>query len=334
MMRASFSLALLLALRFVPAGHAQTLPAAAASAPAPVAVAILNFDAGPPGSETGKQVADALAALLSDVPGVTLVDRASMARTLEEHALNLSGLVDSDKAVQAGKIMGARLLVTGKVFALGKSTYVTAKIIGTETSLVEGVLVKGAENDDTGTLVAALADKLKKALPDAGTRLVAAAPTADARYQAAKAKLATRRHVSVLVSVKERHHGPATRPIDPALETEIKRMLEDCGVGVADPDRIDATPPDFVISGEALSEYAAKVGDLVSCSARGELQMTAANHKEILLNARTTERAADLSELIAGKEALQKAGHVLGLQVLEYLAANVEPPAPASQPAG
>ncbi len=38
---------------------------------------------------------------------------------------------------------------------------------------------------------------------------------------------------------------------------------------------------------------------------------------------RSTDRAVDLSENIAGKKALQKSGRVLGLRVLEYFNKNL-----------
>ena len=46
-------------------------------------------------------------------------------------------------------------------------------MIGTETSLVEGVLVKGQENEDIGTLISDLSDKLAKQLVTSGPKLMA-----------------------------------------------------------------------------------------------------------------------------------------------------------------
>ena len=313
--------------------YAEPPPANAAPATAPAAakaetltVAILDFDAGT--GEIGKQIAEALTALLSQTKGIQLVDRAAMHKTLAEHELNLTGLVDADKALTIGKLVGAKILVTGKVFTLGKASYVTAKMIGTETSLVEGVLVKGKEDDDTGALVTALADKLATQLVESGPKLVKTTDGGDGTFAALKAQLAKLKLPVVSVSIREEHHGAARRPIDPAVENEIKSMLQDCGFTVADPERLPAGGVDYLITGEAFSEFAARVGNLISCAGRAELSVTSRADSKIVVSGRTTARAVDLAENIAGKTALQKAGHTLGLKVLDYFAKNLPPAKP------
>ena len=54
----------------------------------PLTVAILDFDSGTSagGAEIGKQATEAIAAMLSGTKGIKLVDRSSMAKTLDEHA--------------------------------------------------------------------------------------------------------------------------------------------------------------------------------------------------------------------------------------------------------
>jgi hypothetical protein len=296
---------------------------AAASQPAakgePLTVAILDFETGPAGGEMGKQIPDALAALLTESKGIRLVDRTSMAKTLQEHALNLTGLVEADKAVQIGKVVGAKILVTGKVFTLGKSTYVTAKIIGTETSLVEGVLVKGKENDDVGLLVAALSDKLGKQLAESGPKLVAGPDAADGKLDALKAKFARiEKKPTVVVTIKEEHHGEVRRAIDPAVETEVRNLLQGCGFTVVGPE--DAKGAQYEVSGEAFSEFAGRVGNLVSCAARAEITIKSRDDGKVVLSTKATSRGVDLAENLAGKTALQKAGHTLGIEVLETFA--------------
>jgi len=308
---------------------AATRPAVAV--PGVITVAILDFDAGTAGGpEIGKQAGEALAAMLTDVKGIKLVDRASMTKTLEEHALNLTGMVDSDNAIKIGKLVGARILVTGKIFVLGKTTYVTAKMIGTETTLVEGVLVKGQENEDLGTLLTSMSDKLGKQLVASGPKLVAPPDATDGKLEVLKAKLAKVAKPIVIVSIKEEHHGQVPQPIDPAAETEIRSLLQQCGFTVVDAEHAAGSGATYKVSGEAFSEYAARVGNLVSCVGRAEVSITSVSDGRVALSTRTTERGVDLAERIAGKNALQKAGHELGLQVLDYFAQNL--PA-ASQPA-
>ena len=51
---------------------------------------------------------------------------------------------------QIGHLTGAKVLVTGRVFNVGRETMIVAKIIGTETSRVYGEVVRA----DTGQSVA------------------------------------------------------------------------------------------------------------------------------------------------------------------------------------
>ncbi len=56
----------------------------------------------------------------------------------------------------------------------------------------------------------------------------------------------------------------------------------------------------------------------MSCSARIEIKVKPRDGDTILYTDRETTRAADLSESLAGKSALQKGGRAIGVRVLEY----------------
>lgn len=305
-------------------------------------VAILDFGANTPGSpELGTQIAEALTAILSGEPGFQLVDRSTLTRTLQEHELNLSGVVDTEKAVQVGKLVGAKILVTGKVFPLGKQIFLTGKIIGTETSLVEGLLVKGDTTDDIGGLVVQFSEKLARRLRETGPKLVASDDASIDPLPALKKKLAGAKLPMVAVIVVEQHMAgrQAPPPIDPAVETEIKLVLKECGFTIKDipqndladwarlmnKEDVSSWPRDMrdvdvVITGKAFSEFAARIGNLVSCSARAEVNLIGHKDGKIILADRETTRTVDLSENIAGKKALQKAGRALAVRIVEQFA--------------
>jgi len=329
-----------------PQEKATSPPASApASQPVPqgrLTVAILDFSANTPGApELGSQIGEALTAVLSGEPGFTLLDRTALARTLQEHELNLSGVVETSQAIKIGKIIGARILVTGKAFPMGKQTFITAKIIGTETSLVEALLVKNGESKDIGDTVMELGAKLADRLRESGPKLVAQDEAGADPLIAIKKKLKGRSLPRVAVIVSENHHAEHRLQwvIDPAVETEIKLVLRECGVEVQDVaqndladwakamdhNNVNAWPRglqnvDWVIAGEAFSEFAARIGNLVSCSARAEANVISRNDGKIIAADRETCRAVDLSENIAGKKALQKAGRLLAVRVLQHIA--------------
>ncbi|MBI4579982.1 MAG: hypothetical protein HY718_09790 [Planctomycetes bacterium] len=321
-------------------------PASAPAASNELTVALLDFSANAPGAaDLGSQIGEVLTATLSSEPGFKLVDRATLARTLQEHELNLSGIVETDKAVQVGKLVGARILVTGKAFTMGKKLFITAKLIGTETSLVEGVIAKGDTNADVGDLLMSLSTQIGDRLRAVGPRLVARDDGVDP-VPALKKGLADRRRPRVAVVVTEEHmaHRAAPPPVDPAVETEIKKVLRECGFEVIDVDQnaladwarlmnkndVNNWPKnlqnaDVVITGEAFSEFAARIGNLVSCLARAEVNVIGRKDGKILVADRQTTRAVDLAENIAGKKALEKAGRLVAVRVLEHFAKTLPP---------
>jgi TolB-like protein len=324
----------------------------AAATPAPKAaagltVAILDFTATDPTTPNlGSEVAAALTAMLSGEAGITLVERQSLMQALREHELNLTGLVSEEQAVKIGKLVGAKIMVTGRAFRLGKDLFITAKLIGTETSLVEGVMVKDASSAEMGELVVQLSEKVAQKIRQAGPKLVAAAEEATDPVPALKKKLADRRKPVVAVIIREQHHGSPPpvvvvlrRAIDPAVETEVKKLLTDCGFTVQDVPQNELTDfaqgwtasdvntwprglanVEILVAGEAFSEFAARIGNIVSCSARAEVNLVSRKDGKIVLADRVTTRAADLSENIAGKKALQNSGRAMGIRLLEYFA--------------
>ena len=323
---APFCIAALLASQL---SSAQTTAPAATQAATGLTVAVLDFTSSVPGStDLGPQVSEGLTALLGGDDAFTLVDRATLARTLQEHELSLTGLTNPQDAVRVGNLVGAKILVTGKVFALDKSLFLTAKIIGTETSLVEGVLVKGKLDAGVSELFPQLAGKIAEKIKSSGSKLVAG-PEAMDPIPGLQQKLSGKTLPRLTISVREQHHGEAPRPIDPAVETELRVVLQKAGFALADPATAGRNDYDVAIDGEAFSEFAGRIGNLVTCTARAELKVTDRKTGKLIYSDRTTTRAADLSENIAGKAALQKAGHELGVRLLQFYAE----PASATQPA-
>ncbi|MBN1909467.1 MAG: hypothetical protein JW818_07000 [Pirellulales bacterium] len=306
----------------------------------PLTVAVLDFGGSDPAHpQLGKDIAEAIGAMLGDAKGIKLVDRQSLAKTLQEQELNMTGLVDSSQAVKVGNLVGAKIVVTGRAFKLGSKIYITAKLVGTETSLTEGVLVKGDASDDLGELAVTLADKLSDKLKKVGPKLVATDKGPVDLVGPFKRALAGRKLPVVAVIIREQHHAsPRVRqPIDPAVETEIKKMLIQCGFKVQDVPENELTDfaryqtmkdpdswprslekVDMLIAGEAFSEFASRIGNIVNCASRAEINVIRRKDGKVVLSDRVTTRASDLSENIAGKKALQDAGQKLGVRLLKH----------------
>jgi len=95
----------------------------------------------------GRTLQDLLSTEVSRSTVFNLVERADMAQVLKEQALQLSGVTDSAKAVETGKILNADVLLFGSVSEAGDNFVITAKLVDVETSqtISENVTVPKTE---------------------------------------------------------------------------------------------------------------------------------------------------------------------------------------------
>jgi curli biogenesis system outer membrane secretion channel CsgG len=306
-----------------------------------ISIAVLDFQAKDRANdELGAEVAVIVSAMLSTNDQFQLVERENLEKILDEAELNLTGLVDSDQAIRIGKLTSAQVIVVGRMFNLGQKNFVTAKLIGTETSRVKAVSVSGDVNDDIGELALMLAEKLNEELLASGDQIVGKTPVVEDRLPELVKRLAKIKDKPTLAVIVTEEHIPGPRPleqaIDPAVETELKKHLSDAGFDIKDvkenelaewaaqydngaawPRSLDGV--DIVVTGEAFSQFALRIRNLVSCTARAEINVISRKEGKIILADRATSRAIDLAEHISGKTALQKSGYTLSTRLLEKL---------------
>ncbi len=262
----------------------------------------------------GEKVSDILFASLVANPELFLVDRADIEKILEEQELNLTGAVAPGEAVKVGHLTGAKILVTGSVIEAGKSLYIVAKIIGTETSRVRGESVKGKTTDELDVLVEQLAEKVGAAVTKHADTLVAKETNREDHIRTLKEQMSSSTRPTVFIHVTERHVGQAT--IDPAAETELMLLCKETGFEVIDPKSGSAQQADVVITGEGFSEFGMRRGNLVSVKARVEIKATDRVSNKVLATDRQVAVVVDLTEQIAGKSALQKAALEIAQRLL------------------
>ena len=262
----------------------------------------------------GKIVADLMFANLVTHPAIVLVDREDLETVLKEQEMNISGIVNPAQATQVGHIMGAKIIVTGNVIRVDKTVYLVARIIGTETTRVLGASVNGNVDDPIDRLIERLAREVADIIVKDGDKLVAKPPTRDNRIAALREKIGDKRLPTVMINIPEEHLS--RRIIDPAAETEIAVFCTELGFKVLDNKLGERNEADILIIGEAFSERAVGIGNLISVKARVEVRAVDRRTGEVIAIDRQTTVAVDLAETIAAKNALQQAGAILAERLI------------------
>jgi TolB-like protein len=297
---------------FLPTARAED------NAPRVYPTALFPFEErGTGAKEYGAKVSDIVFATLAARPKLYLVDRSEMKKTLEEQQVNLSGVVNPAEATQVGQLTGAKILVTGSVVQVDKSLYLVAKIIGTETSRVVGASVKGKSSDDLAPLAEQLAEKIGESIEKEAENLVAKRVAKVDRIAALKSKVQKGGRPTLAIRIPERHVGQST--IDPAAQTEFSIFAKETGFELIDPDEGSAARADVLIKGEGFSEFAGRVGNLISVKARVEIKAIDRKSEKVIAIDRQTVVIVDLAEQVAGKSALQEAAATIAERMLPKL---------------
>ncbi len=288
------------------------------AAPDVLTVAIFDFESKDEAVQgLGPKVATLINAHLSAEPQLMTVERTELEKVLNEHEIGLSGNVTPESATKIGQLTGAKVLVTGRVFKVDKEMFIVAKVIGTETSRVYGEMVKGPVATSIDDLSAELAKKIAATVAGKGETLVAKVETFEERVEKIKKSLKSGPLPSVAVRINEQHFGAPV--IDPAAETELGKILQQCGFTLVDSK--STQKPDLEITGDAFSAFGMRKGNLVSCKARVEVKVQKSGG-ELLTVDRQTSVAVDITEQTSAKTALQNAATELAERLLPKLQAH------------
>jgi hypothetical protein len=283
----------------------------------PLTVAIFDFDAkDEPVRDLGPKIATMINAALSVESDIITVERAELQKALGEQEMSLSGTVSADTAAKVGNLTGAKVLVTGRVFHVDKERVIVAKIISTETSRVYGELSKASVGLPVTDQAAELAKKIAATIAAKGDTLVAKVETREQLVERLKKKIGAAKLPSVSVKIPEQHFGAPVR--DPAAETELLLILQQCGFTIVD-DK-SGSKADIEVTGEAFSALGTRKGNLISCKSRVEIKAHDLRSRTLLLADRQTSVAVDIAEQTAAKTALQNAATEMAERVVIKLA--------------
>ncbi len=292
-------------------------PAAAADR---LTVAVFDFESRDAASAgAGEKISELIRSELSLTGNFLLLERQKLEQILSEQSLGVAGMADESKAVQTGKLMGAKILVLGRVFTLDHELVAIAKIIGTETSRVEAAVVKAPLSPDLKLVSGELAKKISVAILEKAGEFTATRKPEENIVQEIRQQLQGKKIPSVAVVLAEEYSGGSM--VDPAAEMEIIYLLNKCGFTVTEDPALtewaknyprNVSPPketkvDTLIVGEAIGEFGVREGDLVSGKARLEVKVFDLKTGKILAAERQTSVAVDVGEQIAARTALQNA---------------------------
>ena len=283
----------------------------------PIAVAVLDFAVDPDANlpaTFGADIAQLLNVDLSAEGELAVVERISLQRLLEEQSMGLSGTVNTETAAQLGTLTGLEVFVAGRAFKVGRDTFLVARVIGAENGRVFGMRESMKNLDQVSDSAESLAAKITHTLKKERAQLLVPPPTKDAHIESLRDLVKGHDSLpSFYISIPEEHIGRAIP--DPAAETEIARTLIALGFPMVQ----SSSQADFVVTGEAFSEFAMTIGPLRSCRARLEVKVVDRETGKVVLMDRETTGAADSAEHIAGKNALQKAGLKVSERVVKAI---------------
>ena len=274
-------------------------------------VAVLPFEArSRTGAQNtdGKSIAELLGIALLEQGCAELVERAELDKALNELQLSAIGLTDKSSQLKLGKLVGAKIIITGSMFKSGGKNYLVAKIIGTETSRVMGCSVSGT--DDFGGMTSELAPKIAAVLGQQSGKLLPQTKNVKSVFDLLQSTVKGRQR-KVFVAVKE---NIAVSVPEPAAETELKKLLLQLGFNVVD----SADNADYVIRGEALASQAGNYHKFTSASARVELSVFDGRRK-LLATGAAKETLAGATYVSAAKDAISQAALILASELFGVL---------------
>ncbi len=140
--------------------------------PTPTILSILSFEDRTRMAElawlrTG--LVDMLIAELASDPSLIIVQRERVDEILREQAFQLSGRVTDESTVKIGRLIGANVLVTGRMIVAGDVLRLDAQLVGVEQGAVLGAAAAEGGLHEVATVARLLVGKLRALLPTAAT---------------------------------------------------------------------------------------------------------------------------------------------------------------------
>ncbi len=124
-------------------------------------IAVLNFQGLMVAEDFGEAVSEIFRTELAGFGDFVVIERGMVEQVLQEQQLQLTGAVDSNTAVQIGKLTGAQFLIIGSIIKTGTVYTINARLIDAETGVAKtGDNVKGDGEEKIPDMVTELTEKI------------------------------------------------------------------------------------------------------------------------------------------------------------------------------
>jgi TolB-like protein len=114
------------------------------------------------------KIPEYLSSELSRSPEIMVVDRQRLKSVLDEQKLQDTGLTDSSKVLEVGKLLSAQYIITGSLSMSGEGLRIDARITSVSTGRMIGEKVTARSRKYLEKMVALLANNLKVQMTGAG----------------------------------------------------------------------------------------------------------------------------------------------------------------------
>lgn len=294
------------------------------SKPTRYTVAVIPFQGRGAVSEQALNFSDLLYAELADKPSLKLVEREAIDRIFEEQGLSKAGFVSEQDAVQVAAAVGAQFMIFGRAFSVGDGhTDVVARVVSVETTKMHALRESFEKNSEMAARATKLSDAIDETLRTKAKELLPKPEGKSDVLEDLRAILEGQRLPGVYVKVEEQHLSRSA--VDPASDVELKRIFKRLGFKVYD-ESPRATEKkdraDLIIHGEAFSDFAAKRGELFACVGRVEIEVIDPSVDQILAADHEQKRRVDVSEMLAGKNAILDATQAIALRLIPEFVRN------------
>ncbi len=126
-----------------------------------VKIAVLDFRSLMVSEEFGIAVAEIFRTKIVGLGNYTVIERGMIEQVLKEQELQLTGAVDSETAIEIGKLVGAQFVIIGSIMKTGTVYTINARLIEVETGIAKvGENITGQSEDEIPDMVAELIMKM------------------------------------------------------------------------------------------------------------------------------------------------------------------------------